>query len=175
VNDEPGTQASEVTKAGEAATACPSCSTPRTTGDRFCETCGHDFEAVKAAPPGWELVIEADREYHARFAVAGIAFPEGTGAQSIPLGAAELRIGRRDGAPDGPEITGAGGDPALSRRHAVLRRQADGGYSIEDLGSTNGTAVNGRLLSAGEPVVLADGDRVHVGAWTGMTIRSRAA
>ena len=90
----------------------------------------------------------------------------------------ELRIGRHDPASNGaeaPRITGAGNDPALSRHHCVLRRQGDGAYAIEDLGSTNGTEVNGRQLAAGEPVALGDGDRVHLGAWTGITIRSRAA
>jgi pSer/pThr/pTyr-binding forkhead associated (FHA) protein len=95
------------------------------------------------------------------------------GAQSLRLDAAQLRIGRRDGTADSPEITGAADDPALSRRHALLRRADDGGYTIEDLGSTNGTEVNGRQLETGEVVTLSDGDRVYVGAWTAMTIRSR--
>jgi len=43
VNDEPSTHASEVTKPGAGATACPVCKTVRPAGDRFCETCGHDL------------------------------------------------------------------------------------------------------------------------------------
>jgi hypothetical protein len=162
MSDEPGTHASEVTKPGEAASICPECRTPRPSGDRFCETCGHDFEAVPPAKPvAWELVIEADRAYHARFAAGAMGFPEGHRPHSLPLDGAELRIGRSD--------------PALSRRHAVLRRCDDGTYAIEDLGSTNGTEVNGRPIAAGEPVALGDGDRVHLGAWTVITIRSRVA
>jgi hypothetical protein len=179
MSDEPGTQASEVTKPGEAATACPACATPRTAGDRFCETCGHDFEATRPPPPppapAWELLIEADREYHVRFATAGVAFPDHLGAECMALEAPELRIGRNDGGADAPQITGAGDDPALSRTHAVLRRQDDGGYAIEDLGSTNGTEVNGRQIPPREVIVLVHGDRLHVGAWTSMTIRSREA
>jgi hypothetical protein len=174
MNDEPGTQASEATRPGEAATACPACRTPRTTGDRFCETCGHDFEASETAAPVWEVLIEADRGYHERFAAAGVVFPEGLAARCMALDVPELPIGRRDGA-DAPQLTGAGDDPALSRQHAVLRRQDDGSYAIEDLGSTNGTEVNGRHIAAREAVPLADGDRVHLGAWTGLTIRSRGA
>jgi hypothetical protein len=176
VTDEPGTHASEVTKPGAGATVCPACTTPRAAGDRFCETCGHDFEAAPAR--AWELVIEADRAYHARFAVGDFPFPEGLSPRCVPVDADELRIGRVDPASNGvhaPEISGAGNDPALSRHHGVLRRQGDGAYAIEDLGSTNGTEVNGRQIAAGEPVALADGDRVHVGAWTGITIRNRAA
>jgi hypothetical protein len=175
MSDDPGTQASEVTKPGEAATACPKCATARTTGDRFCETCGHDFEPAEPSLPAWELLIEADREYHGRFALGGIVFPEGIAAQRVALDAAELQIGRRDGVSDAPAITGAADDPALSRRHAVLRRQDDGSYAIEDLGSTNGTEVNGRQIEAHAVVRLGDGDRLHLGAWTGITIRSRGA
>jgi hypothetical protein len=178
VNDEPSTHASEVTKPGAAATACPACKTARPSGDRFCETCGHDFEAAAAAEPAWELVIEADPAYHARFAAGGIVFPQGVAPQRMPVDAAELRIGRFDpksNGADAPQISGAAEDPALSRCHAVLRRLADGTYAIEDLGSTNGTEVNGRPIAAGEPVALGDGDRVHLGAWTGITIRSRGA
>ena len=62
---------------------------------------------------------------------------------------------------------------------AFLRCQPDRasarGWLIADLGSTNGTEVNGRQLAAGEAVALADGDRVCLGAWTAMTIRSRGA
>jgi pSer/pThr/pTyr-binding forkhead associated (FHA) protein len=89
-----------------------------------------------------------------------------------------LRVGRADARANGgdaPPISGAAHDPGLSRRHAVLRRQGNGTYAIEDLGSTNGTEVNGQQIPAGEPVALADGDRVHLGAWTGITIRSRGA
>jgi len=50
-------------------------------------------------------------------------------------------------------------DPNVSRRHAELRR--DGGlWTIVDLGSTNGTIVNGKL--AGEHQ-LKDGDRLTFG------------
>jgi hypothetical protein len=177
MTDEPGTHASEVTKPGDAAATCPTCQTPRPSGDRFCETCGHDFEA-EPAEPAWELVIEADRAFHARFAAGGMAFPEGLGPQCLPIDAAELRIGRRDRGSNGadpPQVSGAGGDPGLSRRHAVLHRLDDGRYAIEDLGSTNGTEVNGQAIAAGVPVALGDGDRIHLGAWTALTIRSRAA
>lgn len=53
MSDERSTHASEVTKPGAGATACPVCKTARPAGDRFCETCGHDFEAAAAAAPAW--------------------------------------------------------------------------------------------------------------------------
>ena len=48
----------------------------------------------------------------------------------------------------------------ISRRHTRLRLEAKG-YIIEDLGSTNGTFVNGNRLSG--PQLLRTGDTVHLG------------
>ncbi len=50
----------------------------------------------------------------------------------------------------------------VSRRHATLLYN-EFGLSIVDLGSTNGTLVNGRLLTAGKLQVLRDGDEVKLG------------
>ena len=52
-------------------------------------------------------------------------------------------------------------DPSLSRRHACIHAGSDGQVLIEDLGSTNGTRVNGRRISS--RVSLQHGDMVHVG------------
>lgn len=54
-------------------------------------------------------------------------------------------------------------DAKVSRRHARIIRR-NGSYSIEDLGSTNGTYVNrGRRLLPGTSQPLNDGDEVIVG------------
>ncbi len=51
----------------------------------------------------------------------------------------------------------------VSRRHARIMYQ-NGVYSVEDLGSTNGTYVNrGRRLIPGTPHRLNDGDEIIVG------------
>lgn len=51
----------------------------------------------------------------------------------------------------------------ISRRHARIVRR-NGGYTIEDLGSTNGTYVNrGRRLIPGNPHEIVDGDEIIVG------------
>ena len=52
-------------------------------------------------------------------------------------------------------------DTECSRRHALINPQAGGEYWIVDLGSTNGTHVNGRRLV--RPTQLADGDRILLG------------
>jgi pSer/pThr/pTyr-binding forkhead associated (FHA) protein len=51
-------------------------------------------------------------------------------------------------------------DSELSRRHAAVRPVADG-YEVEDLGSLNGTFVNGRRIDG--PTRLAGGDAIKLG------------
>src|SRR3954447_5750006 len=62
-------------------------------------------------------------------------------------------------------------DPEVSRRHATIRDQG-GSLAIEDLGSTNGTFVNGTRITA--VTVLKDGDEVRLGH-TGRSIRGASA
>jgi hypothetical protein len=50
-------------------------------------------------------------------------------------------------------------DPNVSRRHAELRRD-DGGWSVVDLGSTNGIKLNGRRV---DQAALEPGDRITLG------------
>jgi pSer/pThr/pTyr-binding forkhead associated (FHA) protein len=52
-------------------------------------------------------------------------------------------------------------DTYASQLHARLF-QRDGALHVEDLGSTNGTYVNGRKVEA--PMPVKPGDRVKVGA-----------
>ena len=52
-------------------------------------------------------------------------------------------------------------DPYMSTKHARFLYK-DGKYFIEDLGSTNGTFVNGRQVK-GAAMPLKDGDKIHVG------------
>jgi DNA-binding response OmpR family regulator len=49
----------------------------------------------------------------------------------------------------------------VSRQHARLRRVSSDQYEIEDLGSRNGTWVNGNKLE-NETRLLSDGDEVHI-------------
>jgi hypothetical protein len=57
-------------------------------------------------------------------------------------------------------------DLSVSRFHAFLKRDAAGGYQIQDAGSTNGTTVNGASVparGAGPAVPLKAGDSVRLG------------
>jgi len=55
-------------------------------------------------------------------------------------------------------------DPELSRQHARISRERDGRYAIEDLGSSNGTFVNGLALRS--PGLLVAGDSIELGGTT---------
>jgi pSer/pThr/pTyr-binding forkhead associated (FHA) protein len=63
------------------------------------------------------------------------------------------------------------GDSEVSREHARLTR-TPGGYVLEDLGSTNGTFVNGQRLMA--PRVLNPGDLVGLGETVTLTFDALA-
>jgi pSer/pThr/pTyr-binding forkhead associated (FHA) protein len=56
--------------------------------------------------------------------------------------------------------------PTVSGHHCRLTRDGDGpdgGYTLEDLGSTNGTYVNGARIAARTPVRVAPGDAITLG------------
>ena len=92
---------------------------------------------------------------------------------SLPPGAPACL--RRDGFPPVP-LTGncslgrtVGNDVVLvddrvSRRHATIHVQGDREFWLVDLGSRNGTYLNGRRV--GQPTRLRDGDRIQVGPFT---------
>lgn len=73
---------------------------------------------------------------------------------TFPLDGDQLTIGRDSS--NGVAIN----DAEVSRKHARLSFQG-GKYVIDDLGSTNGTFVNGQRLAG--PVVLKSGDVVSLG------------
>jgi predicted component of type VI protein secretion system len=63
-------------------------------------------------------------------------------------------------------------DPEVSRHHTRLTR-GGGGYTLEDLGSTNGTFVNGQRLMGARP--LSGGDQVGLGETVTLSYESTVA
>ncbi len=51
-------------------------------------------------------------------------------------------------------------DPNVSRRHAEVRPDGNGAYTLVDLGSTNGTELNGKRVSHAR---LSEGDTITIG------------
>ncbi len=79
----------------------------------------------------------------------------------------ETTVGRIDpvtGINPDIDLTPVDAKRSTSRRHARVRREDDGGWVvIEDVGTMNGTFVNGVRLTAGRSVPLSPGDAVTFG------------
>ena len=82
--------------------------------------------------------------------VGSLLLPTG---DRIPLGEEIVTFGRR------PESTIVLADPNVSRAHAEVRPQGNG-HVLVDLGSTNGTRVNGARITSHS---LQDGDEIMFG------------
>jgi hypothetical protein len=169
---------------------CPNCGTPRAGSSRFCEDCGYDHNTGKvptltvpvpaptSTPVGsWTATIRADRKYFEDNAIDGVEFPADPGERRVTLPAPQVRIGRRSSSKGtNPEIDLSDTDPGVSHSHALLTLSVDGTWLVSDLGSTNGTYLNDEQspLTAGQTRAAKDGDEVHVGAWTTITLHAPA-
>ncbi|WP_371499731.1 FHA domain-containing protein [Kitasatospora sp. NBC_00374] len=151
--------------------------------------------AQQPAPPGppapparinWIAVVSADRDYFTDMMTrsgpeaAGLFFPSYCPERRIPLtGRGQLRIGRRSqnrGTVPEIDLSVAPEDPGASHQHALLAEQADGSWVLVDQDSTNGTTVNGSPdpVPPHTAIPLNDGDRIHLGAWTTITLHRGA-
>lgn len=137
---------------------------------------------VPAAPPTWTATVRADRDYFTAMMARsgpegqGLWFPTDSPELHIPLTHIVIAIGRRQqstGSTPDIDLAGAPEDPGVSHKHAILVQRPDSTWSLIDQNSTNGTTVNGAEdpIDPFVPVQLKDGDRVHVGVWTTITIR----
>ncbi|MEV6977993.1 FHA domain-containing protein, partial [Kitasatospora sp. NPDC093806] len=138
--------------------------------------------AAEQARATWFAVIAADREYFTEMMTrsgpeaAGLFFPPYCPERRIPLtGRGQLRIGRRSqhrGTVPEIDLSVAPEDPGASHQHALLAEQPDGSWVLVDQDSTNGTTVNGgaQAIAPHTAIPLNDGDRIHIGAWTTITL-----
>jgi hypothetical protein len=78
-------------------------------------------------------------------------------------------VGRPDPAREHYPAIDLRSDDAVSRRHAEFRRGAHG-WLLVDLGSTNGTRLNGDWLEPHEETPVRDGDQVELGAVTTLRV-----
>jgi hypothetical protein len=153
---------------------------------RFCEACGHDSalgepaaapETSRPSAVGWTAVVTADRDLYQR-----ILKQKGPDTVEFPLYFPERRIvlendtaligrgNRKQGVDPEIDLGIHPADRGVSTQHAVLRMHGSV-LTITDLGSTNGTYLNGdNRLAEGEETPLANGDRIHIGAWTTIKI-----
>lgn len=160
---------------------CPTCSTQREDSSRFCGICGHDFQTglagvvpddlqPVAASPAPNASSSASSSGARIDLAVGVdvrkkGAPQGMPERRFNLEEAEIKIGR---AQAGEKFDGLGitGDKAVSGKHGVILRQADGSYILRDVGSTNGTKMGGKELTAHVDYPLAEGASFEIGEWT---------
>ncbi|MEU8899256.1 FHA domain-containing protein [Nocardia sp. NPDC048505] len=129
---------------------------------------------------GWIATIAADRELYARVQARNgpdadqVPFPAYFPERRIMLRGSDILIGKHSVSQGvNPEID-LGIPPAdagVSRVHATLHLTPYAATLI-DLGSTNGTSLNDSEddIPRNIPVQVHPGDRIHVGAWTTITL-----
>ncbi|HEV2457541.1 MAG TPA: FHA domain-containing protein [Ktedonobacterales bacterium] len=152
--------------------------------DRYCQYCGQPLDQGGYAPddnvqgPDRVLLVDAasldgdaGQEQNQTQAASAVAV-----AMTGPLNRLMVRRASSDGdlreyVLDGRDVAiGRSpscdivleGDQLASRRHALLRPK-NGGYVVVDLGSSNGTYVNGYEIR--EATTLNDGDRIAIGSF----------
>ena len=157
---------------------CPFCQTLHVENTLFCSECGtylleddkRGTDPLGTSEIGWVGDSAEEADAQSRF--------QGTGPLSIRLNIGDRRrqvevplnkaihMGRLDPASDVfPEIDlteDNGLEKGVSRRHArILKRE--GTVVVEDLGSINGTFINGKRLAPYLPEMLNDGDSLQLG------------
>ncbi|MFE5901955.1 FHA domain-containing protein [Streptomyces sp. NPDC056488] len=162
---------------------CTRCGHRNAADSRFCSHCGTPLRGGIAPERASETTstisisgLEAyDAEVTGQTALPSLS-PEALAAvEALPPGSALLvvRRGPNSGSRfllDG-ELTTAGRHPqsdiflddvTVSRRHVEFRRGQDGGFTVSDVGSLNGTYVNREPIDS---VVLSNGDEVQIGKY----------
>ncbi len=134
---------------------CNECQMENIEGALFCEECGAKLEAenelqdTAVETGGTQLVLKSQD------------------GNTLDLPAKdEVVIGREDPIsevfPD-VDLTGLGGaEGGVSRKHAVIHR-AGTVYTVEDMGSTNGTYINKKKIQPHAPQAIKPGDELRFG------------
>lgn len=90
-----------------------------------------------------------------------------TSGARLPITAeGELTIGRFDpstGIRPAIDLGEADTERTISRRHAKILREGASFHLVEEIGTSNGTYVNGKQLTAGIPFPIKDGDELTFG------------
>ncbi len=137
--------AAKAKPAPPATKSCPACGRANRWSARFCVSCGHSFVPLR---PAVLRVVEPVRA-----------------AWEMPVAHNPMLLGRASEAegyrPDFDMTFYDEGD-YVSRHHARITR-GRAGYFVTDLGSSNGTTVNGQALAANRARILRNGDRIKVG------------
>jgi hypothetical protein len=156
---------------------CPSCGKRHPENTLFCDECGAYLltEERKRTDP---LAVEDVDWMETGFGVTGALEPTDAEPMTVRLAildsgrqvefvlTREVSIGRLDPAtatfPDIDLTTDGALEKGVSRRHAKITRKGTELF-LEDLGSVNGTLLNGKRLTPYLPHALNDQDEIRVG------------
>ena len=166
---------------------CTSCGSENPPDSRFCANCGASLDQVPAVsgrtdttsifssvtPPTVEPDLDFSTDAH-----------QGA-VDALPPGSALLVVKRGPNAGSrfllDRDVTTAGRHPdsdiflddvTVSRRHVDFRREPNGGFSVHDVGSLNGTYVNRQRIDS---AVLAGSDEVQIGKFRLVYLTSDSA
>lgn len=172
---------------------CPKCNTARVLNAQFCEVCGYDYvnmrggEVPNSEPAPVQAASQADSGSVSTPPSTGVASlagieivvsfnptvanaPKGQPPLTFPLFDEDNLIGRSN---TKHKPTVALDDAAVSARHLLICRQDDSTYIARDVGSTNGTTLNGSTaLNPGQDYPLKVGDSLALGEYTIITIKT---
>jgi pSer/pThr/pTyr-binding forkhead associated (FHA) protein len=145
---------------------CPECGFANAEGANYCQKCGaflgdkteagsgDTTEVYQVDETGELRPVDLDTMTH-EGATLVIRSGGGRAGEAFNLGGERSTIGRS------PEAEVFLDDVTVSRNHALLVRRRDGLY-VDDLGSLNGTYVNGRRIESHR---LQNGDELQVGKY----------
>ncbi|MFN8504345.1 FHA domain-containing protein [Kouleothrix sp.] len=154
---------------------CPNCKSKQFDGTIFCADCGASLVAANRRETTLSLGQRGPTDDLPKLReppAAPASAPRVTlvivnSGRRMSLDVSEdLLIGRKDNAhgifPDVDLGLDGGYDAGVSRRHAILA-WSQGAYTVEDLGSSNGTFLNGQRLGHGQATPLRSGDELKCG------------
>lgn len=129
---------------------CPVCKTETSSVDGYCEECGFALEGAEAVA---EMPPMEVPELPTLVEATGTVYTLRPGVNTVGRLNADVLLS----------------DPSVSRSHARFIVQGST-VTLEDVGSTNGTFVNGQRLAPHTPVTLSDGAEIAFGG-TKLTLR----
>lgn len=133
-------------------TTCPVCSSASQSGNTYCQVCGTQLTAqLSQVRPVQTVQITPSTATYTL---------QGADGAAHTLLMPETVVGRLAGC----DIVL--GDQSVSGRHAKFIWQS-GQWMVEDLGSSNGTRINGSRIGANRPTQVPVGGQVELGSWQG--------
>lgn len=133
---------------------CKECQMENIEGALFCEECGAKMTELEVGG----TVVETG--------AAQLVLETSEGSKLEIPEKKEIVIGREDPIsevfPD-VDLTSLGGmENGVSRKHAIIHR-AGVDYTVEDMGSTNGTYINRKKIQPHSPQTIKPGDELRFG------------